>query len=420
MRARGRSIRRMLIASGVTATLILLGSPPASAQSVTWTTQFGTPNYEWVEDVALTAGIAYAAGVAHSRLPGSDTNGEIFVRAVSAADGSLIWSRQFGDGNDLMDVHGVAADATGVYVVGSLYNALLGQTSAGRRDAFVRKYDLAGDVVWTRQFGTTRIDAARNVALGGGALYVAGTTNDGLGGRNAGLDDVFVRAYDLAGNELWTTQFGTPDWDLPTGIAADAGAAYVVGITEGSFAWQSTPTSGSQGFVVKLGPNGGERWHRRIDGPGFDTARAAALDGGQLTVVGNASGMAGQRLFGSDSNFVRRYGSGGKVVWTRTFGSWYGEFPSDVAVDASGTFVVGSTYGTFPGATNRGHSDAFVVALDPAGSLAWVDEFGSRDTDSLNGAAVEAGTLVVGGETWGAIDGLSRGVDDALLRGYAV
>ena len=164
----------------------MLGAPSASAQTVAWTTQFGTPNYEYVIDVAMTGGVVYAVGGAHTRLPGSDVSGEIFVRAVSATDGSLVWSRQFGSSNDLMDVASVAADATGVYVAGSLYNALPGQTSAGRRDGFVRKYDLAGDEVWTRQFGTARIDSATAVALGGGGVFVTGTTNDGLGGRNAG------------------------------------------------------------------------------------------------------------------------------------------------------------------------------------------------------------------------------------------
>jgi hypothetical protein len=61
-------------------------------------------------------------------------------------------------------------------------------------------------------------------------------------------------------------------------------------------------------------------------------------------------------------------------------------------------------------------ADAFVVALDPAGALAWTDQFGSRRRDELFGAAVDARDLVVGGETWGRIHGPS----DAVLRGYAV
>lgn len=420
MRARGGSVRRVVGAIGV-ATMVAVGGVPSSAQTISWTTQFGTPNYEWVEDVALTGGIAFAAGQAHSPLAGSDTDGEIFVRAVSAATGTLLWSRQFGNHGDLMSVGGVSADASGVYVVGATWGTLPGQTTAGRADAFVRRYSLAGDLVWTRQFGTSRIDAAHEVSLGGGGVFVVGTTNDGLGGRNAGLDDVFVRRYDLAGDALWTTQFGTPEDDFPHDIAADAVGPFVVGTTSGSFAWQAAPIKDEQqGFVVRLGPNGGERWHRRVDGPGPDSIRAAAVHAGELTVVGASPGIDGRRLFGSDSVFVRRYGPGGTMRWTRTFGSWRGELPFAVAADASGSYVVGTTYGTLPGATNAGTPDAFVVALDPLGSFAWLEQLGSADSDALNGVAVGAGALVVGGETFGAIEGAGRGLLDALLRGYTV
>jgi hypothetical protein len=138
-------------------------------------------------------------------------------------------------------------------------------------------------------------------------------------------------------------------------------------------------------------------------------------------VLGSSPGIAGERLFGSDAMFVRRYGPRGAVWWTRTFGSAaFGDRASGVATDASGTYVVGSTYGDLPGTTNRGLADAFVVALDADGSLAWVDEFGSGDKDELFGVAVQAGELVVGGDSWGTLHVRNHGVEDAVLRGYAV
>ena len=200
---------RVTGALSLAVTLLLTASAPSFAQTVSWTRQFGTPGYEWVADVALWGGVAYAAGHAHERLPGCDTAGEVFVRAVSVADGSVRWCRAFGASDDLMNVGGVAADASGVYVGGSLWGRFRGEHRVGRQDAFVRKYDLEGNVVWTRQFGTHRLDATTDVALGGGGLYVLGTTNGPLAGPGAGLDDVFVRRYSLDGEVEWTGQFGT-------------------------------------------------------------------------------------------------------------------------------------------------------------------------------------------------------------------
>ena len=79
--------------------------------------------------------------------------------------------------------------------------------------AFVRKLDFAGNVLWTRQFGTALEDRATGVGLSpdGTALFVGGMTAGALPGQvNFGGFDGFVRRYDLDGNLIWTRQYGTP------------------------------------------------------------------------------------------------------------------------------------------------------------------------------------------------------------------
>jgi hypothetical protein len=68
-------------------------------------------------------------------------------------------------------------------------------TSAGDNDAFVRKYDAAGKVLWTQQFGTSANDYARSVSVGSyGSVLVAGFTAGDLVGTSAGGTDAFVMA----------------------------------------------------------------------------------------------------------------------------------------------------------------------------------------------------------------------------------
>jgi hypothetical protein len=97
----------------------------------------------------------------------------VSVAPVAAAQ-SVQWLRQFGTtGTDF--AFGAAADSTGVYVVGNVFNAALpGQTLVGSTDAFIRKYDANGIELWTRQFGTTVGDDARAVAVFDGGIYVVG------------------------------------------------------------------------------------------------------------------------------------------------------------------------------------------------------------------------------------------------------
>ncbi len=181
------------------------------------------------------------------------TRGSVLLAAPAAA-GEIIWTRQFGSSSSDY-AFGVAVDGSGnVYITGSTYGTLPGQTSAGAGDAFVRKYDSNGNELWTRQFGGSSYDEAYGVAVdGSGNVYVAGLTTGTLPGQtSAGLTDAFVRKYDASGNELWTRQFGGSSYDYANDVAVDgSGNVYVGGITFGALPGQ-TSAGAWDAFVAKL------------------------------------------------------------------------------------------------------------------------------------------------------------------------
>jgi len=171
------------------------------------------------------------------------------------------WIRQFGTAlND--NGFGVAADASGIFVVGETNGALPGQTSAGAYDAFLRKYDASGTEVWTREFGSSSDDLTLGVAVDSSGVYVVGNTNGALPGQtNAGGLDAFLRKYDASGTEVWTRQFGTTGFDSAEAVALDASGAYVVGLTSGALPGQ-TNAGGNDAFVRKYDGLGNELWTR--------------------------------------------------------------------------------------------------------------------------------------------------------------
>jgi hypothetical protein len=141
-----------------------------------------------------------------------------------------------------------------VYLVGETDGALPGQTSGGNLNAFIRKYDLGGTEVWTRQFESSQTDEATGVAVDATGVYVSGDASAALPGQTFfGQRDAFVRKYDLNGTELWTWQFGTNTDDFAQGVAASGTALYVAGTTSGALPGQ-TNTGGSDAFVLKIAP----------------------------------------------------------------------------------------------------------------------------------------------------------------------
>ncbi|MBI4303064.1 MAG: SBBP repeat-containing protein, partial [Chloroflexi bacterium] len=120
------------------------------------------------------------------------------------------WVRQFGS-LDSQNEMVQAVDAKGsAYVAGYTTGTFAGQSSAGAYDAFVHKYDSGGNQLWIRQFGTPSYDYASGITVDDTGVYVVGETYGTFPGQaSAGEGDAFVRKYDLSGNEIWTRQFGT-------------------------------------------------------------------------------------------------------------------------------------------------------------------------------------------------------------------
>src|SRR5262245_3358394 len=62
------------------------------------------------------------------------------------------------------------------------------------------------DLCWGRQFGTANLDGVGGVAVAPDRVYVVGNTYGTLGAASAGGQDAYLRKYDLDGNALWTRQ----------------------------------------------------------------------------------------------------------------------------------------------------------------------------------------------------------------------
>src|SRR6185295_18871372 len=112
---------------------------------------------------------------------------------------NLIWTRQFGTtaGDQTFSI---AVDSTAnIYAAGTTTGNLQG-TNAGDRDAFVVKYDSAGNFLWSRQIGSVEDEAVVSTAVDShGNVYLSGETGGDLAGTNAGPWDHFLAKYDSLG-----------------------------------------------------------------------------------------------------------------------------------------------------------------------------------------------------------------------------
>ena len=327
-----------------------------------WTRELGTSAIDIATAAGADASAVYVAGYTEGTLPGQTSAGgpDAFLQKYDPS-GTPAWTLQFGTSSS-DSINAIAVDASGVYVAGGTGGAFPGQTNAGDYDAFVQKYDPSGTVVWTRQFGTAVGDDARGVAANSSGVYVIGLTTGTLPGQmSAGGADAYVRKYDPSGNLGWTRQFGTTATDEPRGVAANASGVYVAGLTEGTLPGQMS-AGATDAFLWTFDVSGTEEWARQFGTSAIDTANGVAVDGSQVYVVGYTQGTFPGQTSGGDDAFLRNYDPDGSVAWMRQFGTPTSDSGSGVAANGSSVYVAGYTFGTFPGETNYGGgTDAFVA-----------------------------------------------------------
>ncbi|HMP08624.1 MAG TPA: SBBP repeat-containing protein, partial [Lacipirellulaceae bacterium] len=214
------------------------------------------------------------------------------------------------------DGHGVAIDRSGgAYIVGGTSGSLEGP-NAGGFDAFVRRYDAGGNVLWRRQFGTSVGDSARAVATDLlGNAYVAGQTDGVLNGANLGSRDGFVRKYDEQGTLIWSQHVGTPLFDVALGVTVDLhGNVFAVGSSTAGDG--PLPTGDQSAFVSKLDSDGNVQWLRSFGTIARDTAQSVAADAfGNVYVAGTlGEESAGAGSLRSDA-FLAKYDGDGNQLW---------------------------------------------------------------------------------------------------------
>ncbi|MGH8991654.1 MAG: SBBP repeat-containing protein [Acidimicrobiia bacterium] len=428
MRVKGTNILKITASAAVAAVLLVVVpvSPVTAAEKESggWARQFGTRVADEALGVALDgAGNAYVAGWTFGTLAGQRSAGMVdaFVRKYDAA-GREVWTRQFGSAERDF-ARAVAADGVGnAYVVGETWGSLPGQRSAGGYDAFVRRYDPAGTEVWTRQFGGGGGEGAWGVAIDpAGGAYVVGTTRAALPGQApAGGFDAFVARYDAAGNQVWAAQFGTPGDEGGHGVALDpSGNVLVVGSTDLVLPGE-TSAGGFDAYLRQYDSTGREGWTRQFGSPADDFGVAVAVDaGGNAVVAGSADqALPGQTWAGGTDAFLRSFDGAGATRWTNQFGTTSTDAAWGVAIDRAGrTHVVGSTERELPGQRTAGGTDIFVRRY-AGGREVRTHQFGTERTDMAYAVAVDDTGARLVGSTSGALagrDSTSTGDRDAII-----
>ncbi len=264
-------------------------------------------------------------------------------------------------------------------------------------------------------------------------------THNGVG------TDVFVIKLNPSGSTLlYSTFIGGSAGDGGEGIEIDSsGNAYVTGsIRSSDFptttgAYDRTHNGEWDVYVLKLNPTGSALLYSTfIGGNNDDWVRAIQIDlNGNAYITGacganfpNTTGVYDMTHNGGFDVFVLKLNPMGSALLYSTFiGGSEGDWGNSIQIDSSGkVYVTGYTGSTdFPNTTgvydmtHNGNNDAFVLKLNPTGSVLLFSTFiGGSEGDESWGIQIDSsGNVYVTGFTYSSDFPTTNGAYDMTLNG---
>ncbi|HOW51652.1 MAG TPA: SBBP repeat-containing protein [bacterium] len=309
-----------------------------------------------------------------------------------------------------------------IYVTGGTTDQLFGNTNAGSGDIFLTKIDPRHEFKWTKQWGTANFDQGFSLALdAGGSIYLSGLRNgivDPLTGN--GIGRMFIARFTGDGEENWTKEWGSFEQEYPTGVSVDTeGNAYVTGWTYGTVG-ENDNLGFSDIFLSRFDNAGNEAWSTQWGSGLIDVGYSVAAENSAgIYVTGWTYGdMSGEASLGGNDIFLTRLSANGAIDWTRQWGSYSEDKSFSVAIAPDGSILVGgATTGGLGGFSNIGGEDCFLVKFSPSGEQLWTYQWGTAKDDMAYAVAVGIdGTVYATGFTKGALsDATPKGANDVFL-----
>ena len=312
-----------------------------------------------------------------------------------------------------------------VYVIGNATGNFGSQINQGTQDAYLTKYDSAGNVVWQKLLGSAKTANGYGLALdpATGGVVVSGASTADLSTTSVadGNNDSFVASYDAQGNQTWIKQIQTLATNQANAVSVDAsGNIYIGGSVSGGVIGSGQASQGKgDAYLAKFDTKGNLVSENQFGTSGADqvSATATASDG-SLYVASVQNGEA----------IVSKYANGditSAPVWSQDLGALQaGGAIGGLAVSGSNVYVSGtSSNGNLTAGgqasvakASTGGTDAFVFAMTDNGSSATaqhVSYVGTSASDQGGGLTVGSdGTVYLTGTTMGTFAGQQRNIQN--------
>lgn len=278
-------------------------------------------------------------------------------------------------------------------------------------DAIVAKISADGSLLWTKNFGGTKTEYFKCVTATPDGGFVAAGRFSSADGTFASLalktlSPVFVKC-DANGNIGWYDAFNGSGADMVNSVASDA-AGNIYGacqIMSSDLDGKGNHGSADIG-IIKFSPEGSKLWVRMIGGSKNDVVNSIYAGSSGCIFAGSYLSSDGDFTLnrGSKDAFIGFCDVDGNIKWLRTFGGIGSDTFNKVISTGFGYACVGlsnSANRDLATIGNQGEMDGFIMSVNSAGNLEHVKSFAGSANDNLRGICkLDSKTYIAVGETY--------------------
>jgi hypothetical protein len=324
----------------------------------------------------------------------SSASGVYLIKIKS--NGDTLWTRTFSDTTGSFSAYSIIETKDHGFVISALTSGF----GAGGNDVFLIRTDSVGNLIWSKTFGGTGVDFGTSVfETTDGKFILTGYTQLGTG-----LNDIYLVKTDSAGDLIWSKTFGTSVNENARAVLQDLNGDYVIGgytsgdpfilktDTSGNLIWAKTYTGSGTDFVYSLNLtadsgyimsgqttnpgagqdelfmakadiNGNIEWAKAYGGSNTDDGQTSASqtnDGGYV-LCGSSKSFSGGVTYDA---YLIKTDSTGNLLWSKTFGAvGYDDHAYSVIQAFDKGFVLAGSSSGFSG----GSYDVYLIKTDSAG-----------------------------------------------------
>lgn len=282
-----------------------------------WNKNFGGSGEDYFRGVTDSTNGSIAVGYSNSQdgdLTGLNKGSWDAIIVSYDSQGNVLWNKNFG-GSYTDYFWDIDTTADGYIVVGqsSSTNQDLAGLNKGNFDAIIVKYDLEGNVIWNKNFGGNNIDRFYNVVAvedGYVAIGNSASNDQDVSRMNYGMQDGIIVKYDLEGNVVWNKNYGSTNNDYFYGITNNNGEYVAVGSIANT---EEINTA----TIVQYDNEGNELWNKEFGGSNNDYFYSITNNRGIYTVAGSSSSTDGNlegKNKGSADAILAQYNNLGELI----------------------------------------------------------------------------------------------------------